>query len=369
MKHIKAKASIVAAALALAFCASGENYSSQSFDKPMAIGNYDVTIDLAAGKVPSVNYVKFMGRRLAIDRTELKAGEKKTVSFTARVPGPYTTRPGDEGKNRKLTVELFSTNPNASSKAFAPKVVPNPKARTIYLCGDSTVTDQRHEPWASWGQIIPAFVKKGWSATNFARSGLALKTFEEEGRLQRIFEHLRKDDWVVIQFGHNDQKIPGEEAENGYTRRLGEWIDQIRAKGAFVVLVTPVERRNFNKRTGEQMRKTLEKYADAVKAVAAAKNVPFIDLNDASYRMQGKMGAKGSISLQRNDNGENVDNTHHNIYGAYEMARIVAAGLAEIPTIRDAIRDAYRTFDPENPDPEPQIPPSGKTDLTKPEGS
>jgi len=46
--------------------------------------------------------------------------------------------------------------------------------------------------------------------------------------------------------------------------------------------VTPVERRNFNKRTGAQMRKTLEKYADAVKAVAAAKGVPFVDLNDAS---------------------------------------------------------------------------------------
>jgi lysophospholipase L1-like esterase len=344
-------------------------FSSQSYEKPMEIGNYDVTIDLPSGKAASVNYVKFMGRRLAIDRTELKAGEKKSVSFTARVPGPYTTRPNDEKKNRKLEIELFTTAPKAGLKPFAPKVVPNPKARTIYLCGDSTVTDQRHEPWASWGQILPAFVKKGWSATNFARSGLALKTFEEEGRLKRIFEHLRKDDWVVIQFGHNDQKIKGEEAENGYTRRLNEWIDQIRAKGAFVVLVTPVERRNFNKRTGAQMCKTLEKYAEAVKAVSAAKGVPFVDLNDASYRMQGKMGAEGSIRLQRNENGQNVDNTHHNIYGAYEMARIVAAGLAKIPTIGDAIRDAYRTFDPEKPDPEPEIPPSGTTDLTKPEGS
>ncbi len=355
--------------MAAVLLAAMETFSSQAYDKPMEIGNYDVTVNLGTGKGASVNYVKFMGRRLAIDRTELKAGEKKTVSFTARVPGPYTTRPNDERKNRKLEVELFTTAPKAGLKPFAPKVVPNPKARTIYLCGDSTVTDQRHEPWASWGQIIPAFVKKGWSATNFARSGLALKTFEEEGRLKRIFEHLKKDDWVVIQFGHNDQKIKGEEAENGYTRRLNEWIDQIRAKGAFVVLVTPVERRNFNKRTGAQMCKTLEKYADAVKAVAAAKGVPFVDLNDASYRMQGKMGAAGSIRLQRNDNGKNVDNTHHNIYGAYEMARIVAAGLAKIPTVGDAIREPYRAFDPEKPDADPQIPPSGKTDLTRPEGS
>ena len=117
-------------------------------------------------------------------------------------------------------------------------------------------------------------------------------------------EHLKKDDWVVIQFGHNDQKIKGEEPENGYTRRLNDWIDRIREKGAFVVLVTPVERRRFDEKTGEHGPKTLEGYADAMKAVAAAKNVPFIDLNDASYRMHAKMGAVGSKALQCNNKGK-----------------------------------------------------------------
>ena len=193
-------------------------------------------------------------------------------------------------------------------------------------------------------------------------------TFEHEGRLKRILEHLKKGDWVVIQFGHNDQKIKGEEPENGYTRRLNDWIDKISAKGAFVVLVTPVERRRFDEKTGEHQGKTLAGYAEAVKSVAAARSVPVIDLNDASYRMQGKMGAKGSAKLQCSNKGK-IDNTHHHVYGAYEMARIVAAGLAEIPTVKDAIRDPYRSFNPENPDGDPRIPPSGKTDYTKPEGS
>ena len=226
-------------------------FYSYSYDEPMEIGNYDVTVNLGTGKGASVNYVKFMGRRLAIDRTEVKAGETKAVTFTARVPGPYTTRRDDANSNRRLLVEMFSNAPQADMPVFEPLVVPNPKARTIYLCGDSTVTDQRREPLGSWGQILPAFVKQGWSVSNFARSGLALKTFEGEGRLTRILEHLRKDDWVVIQFGHNDQKIKGEEPENGYTRSLNEWIDMITAKGAFVVLVTPVERRRFDERTGE----------------------------------------------------------------------------------------------------------------------
>ena len=353
---------------AKAAAGASDKFYSYTYDEPMEIGNYDVTVNLGTGKGPSANYVKFMGRRLAIDRTEVKKGETKAVTFTARVPGPYTTRRGDANSNRRLLLEMFSNAPQADMPVFEPLVVPNPKARTIYLCGDSTVTDQRNEPWGSWGQILPAFVKQGWSVSNFARSGLALKTFEHEGRLKRILEHLKKGDWVVVQFGHNDQKVKGEEPKNGYTRRLNDWIDKISAKGAFVVLVTPVERRRFDEKTGEHQGKTLADYAEAVKSVAAARGVPLIDLNDASYRMQGKMGAKGSAKLQCNNKGK-IDNTHHNVYGAYEMARIVAAGLADIPTVKDAIRDPYRSFNPENPDDDPRIPPSGKIDYTKPEGS
>ena len=347
---------------------TSDKFYSYTYDELMEIGNYDVTVNLGTDKGPSANYVKFMGRRLAIDRTEVKAGDTKPVTFTVRVPGPYTTRRGDADSNKRLIIEMVSNAPQSDMPVFEPLVVPNPKARTIYLCGDSTVTDQRNEPWGSWGQILPAFVRQGWAVSNFARSGLALKTFEGEGRLTRILEHLKKDDWVVIQFGHNDQKIAGEEPGNGYTRRLNAWIDKVSAKGAYVVLVTPVERRRFDERTGEHQGKTLAGYAEAVKAVAVARGVPVIDLNDASYRMHAKMGAKGSAKLQVINKGK-IDNTHHNVYGAYEMARIVAAGLAEIPTVKDAIRAPYRSFDPEHPDSDPKIPPSGKTDYTKPKGS
>ena len=243
-RHILSALAIVFAASATAFGEDASAFRSCTLlDKPMEIGNYDVEIDLAAG--PSTNFVKFAGRRLAVDRTELAAGETKTVSFTARVPGPYTTKKGDEWSNRKLKIELFTDAPQGG-EAAAPRVTPNVSARTIYICGDSTVEDHRNEPLGSWGLVLPAFVLPGWTTANFAKSGLAMKTFEEEGRLERVLEHLAKDDWVLIQFGHNDQKIAGEEAENGYARRLGEWIDRIREKGAHPVVVTPVERRGFH---------------------------------------------------------------------------------------------------------------------------
>ena len=350
----------------IAYANADAPWRSLAWSEPREIGNYDVTLRLGDEREATENVVKFQGRRLAARRVVTNPGEFVDFKFTARVPGPYTTRRGDERSNREL--KLLVMTRGMSAKKLEPKVEPAPSAHTIYLCGDSTVTDQQKEPWGSWGQILPAFVREGWSVSNFARSGLALKTFEGEGRLKRIMEHLVKDDWVVIQFGHNDQKIKGEEPENGYTRRLESWVDQIRAKGAHVVLVTPVERRRFDEKTGAHQGKTLEGYADAVKAVAEKKGAPVIDLNDASYSMHEKMGAEGSKSIQCNNRGK-IDNTHHNLYGAYEMARIVAAGLAQIPVVREAVRERYRAFDPEKPDADPQIPPSGGTDYTKPAGS
>lgn len=368
-RHVLPALAIVFAASATAFGEDAAAFRSCTLlDKQMEIGNYDVEIDLGPG--PFTNFVKFAGRRIAVDRTELAAGETKTVSFTARVPGPYTTRKGDERSNRRLKIELFTNAPQAGDAAPAPRVTPNPAARTIYICGDSTVEDHRNEPLGSWGLVLPAFVRPGWTTANFAKSGLAMKTFEEEGRFERVLEHLAKDDWVLIQFGHNDQKIAGEEAENGYTRRLRDWIDRIRGKSGRPVVVTPVERRGFHPAHGTQWGKSLGAYAKAAKAVADAKGVPCIDLNDASYRMMGALGAEGSKRLQRPIDGKNVDNTHHSMYGAYEMARIVAAGLADIPGVGDAIREPYRAFDPEKPDPESAvfIPPSGTFNNVKPAG-
>ena len=329
---------------------------------PLEIGNYDVTIRLGDRDKPTVNFVKFMGRRLASDRIELKAGEFSNFTFTARIPGVYTRR--NKTGIHSLGLSLFCNGQQVPVTETT--VTRNDSAPTIWLCGDSTVTDQKREPWGSWGQILPAFIKPGWACVNFARSGLAMATFESEGRLARILEDLKAGDWVIVQFGHNDQKRPGEEPENGYTRRYGEWLAKFRAKGARLVVVSPCERRRFDEKTGEHQGKTLAGYADAARAFAEKNALPFIDLNDITYRMQGALGADGSKPLQVDNKGK-LDNTHHSIYGAYVNARIVASHLATFDGIGAAIRDEAKSFDPMHPS-DPKIPASGKTDWQKPEG-
>jgi len=246
-------------------------------------------------------------------------------------------------------------------------------AADIFMMGDSTMCDYKAGayPQEGWGQRLRTFAKDEVKIHNRAVGGISSKTFIDSGRWQKVLDDIKPGDYAIMAFGHNDATKSKPQRycnKEDYAKNMALFIDGIREKGATPILVTPVERRRFDEKTGEHLGKTLAGYAEAVKSVAVARGVPVVDLNDASYRMHGKMGAKGSAKLQCNNKGK-IDNTHHNVYGAYEMARIVAAGLAKIPVVGDAIREPYRTFDPEKPDADPKIPPSGRTDYTKPAGS
>ena len=83
---------------------------------------------------------------------------------------------------------------------------------TVFLAGDSTVTDQRAEPWAGWGQMLPRFLKQGVAVSNQAESGLALFSFDGQHRLDKVLSMMKQGDYLFIQFGHNDQKDKSEGA-------------------------------------------------------------------------------------------------------------------------------------------------------------
>lgn len=355
--------------------------------KKLDVGNYDVTFTFGDKEKATRNWVKFEGRRVALAEVTTKPGETKKISFTARVKGPATKSDGPSGEAPypyALSLTVITDAPGVSE----PEIVRNDSARVVYLCGDSTVTDQQGEPWGSWGQCLPAFFGKGLAVANFARSGLTTKSFRDQGRLDRILDSLKEGDFVLVQFGHNDQKRPELAPETGYTAQLVDYVERIRAKGGRPVIVSSVERLRFSP-DGAQEPKTLLDYANAAKAVATEKGLPCIDLNDASYRMYGSMGAKDSprllctatIEEQRRDyfgegkgyNGRPVrniaDKTHHSIYGAYVMAHYIADRLAEIdPALAAARREGVKALDPANVEPDPQIPPSGNIDATRPEG-
>lgn len=212
---------------------------------------------------------------------------------------------------------------------------------TLFLAGDSTVTDQPTSgyPYAGWGQMLPLFVKADASVANYALSGRSSLSFIREGVLDVIWGRIKPHDYLLIQFGHNDQK-PDEarftEPFSTYKETLKIYIDGARERGAYPILVTSVQRRFFEE--DGTLRDTHGDYLVAMRELAAAEGVPLIDLAASSKALFEALGPEGTKKLfmwlapgeflNYPDGVE--DNTHFQQQGGIEIAKLVHAGLKEL---------------------------------------
>ncbi|RZL23437.1 MAG: hypothetical protein EOO96_23620 [Pedobacter sp.] len=84
------------------------------------------------------------------------------------------------------------------------------KKPTLFLIGDSTMANKDNpdkNPEHGWGQVLPQFLTTEIEIQNHAMNGRSSKSFRTEGRWNKVEKQLKKGDFVVIQFGHNDQKV------------------------------------------------------------------------------------------------------------------------------------------------------------------
>jgi lysophospholipase L1-like esterase len=321
-------------------------------------GNYRVTLRLGDRRSAGLTSVKAEARRLMLRDVATRKGAFREVSFLVNVrtpqlaPPPETapggiavqTKPREQASyawDEKLTLE-FLDQPKVASITVAPVEAP-----TLYLAGDSTVTDQRYEPAASWGQMLPAMLDDKIAVANNAESGETLKSFITELRLAKILSRIKRGDWLFIQFGHNDQKAnwPQTYADPVFTypAYLRTYIAEARARGAHPVLVTSPERRNFDAQG--KIIDTLGDYPKTVRAVAQSEGVPLIDLNSASRAIYEALGPDVT-PLAFNDEGK--DKTHHDNYGAWLLASAVAEQIrAQITELAPHVTMPY--FDPTHP--------------------
>lgn len=299
-------------------------------------GNYRVTVrfDRSRKRVHArvlAEQRRLMVENLVVDQTALEQTFIVNVRTSALAALPLNAtggtrvalKPREIGSptwDDKLTVEIAG---DASPRSVSIATVHLP---TLYLAGDSTVTDQGVAPSASWGQMLPAYFKNDLAIANHAESGETLKSFVTELRLDKMLSTVEPGDWVMIQFGHNDQKVqwPQTYAEAATTYRswLRTYIAEVRRRGATPILVTSPERRNFD--SAGRIVPSLGEYPDAVRAVAREESAALIDLNPASVRFYEKLGPEGA---PRAFADEGRDKTHHNEFGAYALAGLVVEGL------------------------------------------
>lgn len=200
--------------------------------------------------------------------------------------------------------------------------------RTIYYAGDSTVqfNSIATYPQTGLGQVLPLFLKENVGVKNHGKNGRSTKSFINEGRLKVIEKNIGCDDYLFIEFGHNDEKEndlsrytdPGTE----YKNNLRKFIEVANSKKAHPVLITPLERGNFE--NGHLYEGKHVPYIKAMKEVAEEFNVPIIDLNAKSRELMEGLGEDKSHALF------NVDTTHMNYEGAVTFGRLLAEGIREL---------------------------------------
>jgi len=325
-------------------------------------GTYHVTVTLGARDAASSTTVKAECRQLMLERVETKPGEFVTRDFLVNVrdsslPSPEKNAPGGSAvvlNNReigilrwdhKITLEFNGAHPEIA----ALKIAAEPRATVVFLAGDSTVTDQPVEPAASWGQMLPRFLR-GVAVANHAESGETMKSFITSLRLAKLLTQVKAGDYVFIEFAHNDEKKQWPqtyvEAHSTYKAYLRVFIAEARLRGATPVLVTPIQRRTFD--AHGKIKNTHGDYPEAMREVAREENTPLIDLEKMSIAFYEALGPE-KAPLAFNAGGK--DATHQDDYGAYELAKCVVKGIRDAHlAIAGNVADDFGTFDPAKPD-------------------
>jgi lysophospholipase L1-like esterase len=326
-------------------------------------GNYRVTLQLGDAFAPCITTVKAESRRLMIEQLHSAPGQfvardiivnvrdASLPPIPANAPGGDAVRLNDREQGAlhwddKLTLEFSGEHPCVRAIELEKIDLP-----TIFIAGDSTVTDQPNEPYASWGQMLPRFFKPDIAVANHAESGETLKSFVTGLRLDKLLSRMRPGDYLLIQFGHNDMKENWPqtyaEASTTYKAYLRVFLAETRRRGATPVLVTPMQRRQFD--DGGKIRNSLGGYPEAMRQTAREDNVALIDLNAMSVAFYEALGpTKAPLAFA--DNAR--DATHHSPYGAYELAKCVIEGIraAHLDLTQHLNGDAAH-FDPAHPDP------------------
>ena len=202
---------------------------------------------------------------------------------------------------------------------------------TVFTIGDSTMANKSsNSTERGWGMLLSWFIDDTQATvSNHAANGRSTRSFINEGRWNTVRSALREGDYVLIQFGHNDEKTDASlhtDPQTTFKQNLTRFINETRAAGATPVLLTPIVRRIFG--SDGNICHEHEEYAEAMRQLAAQLSVPLIDMTQLSACYENIAGIEGSRALHEYFPGREIDNTHLCQLGAYVTARCVAEQIA-----------------------------------------
>jgi len=245
---------------------------------------------------------------------------------------------------------------------------------TLFLAGDSTMADKPDldYPERGWGQLFRELVRPPLKLDNRAVNGRSTKSFRDLGHWDTLLESLKAGDWVVIQFGHNDEKDKDParftEPEGEYRANLQRFVREARARGANPVLATSVVRRRFDE--SGNFYDSHGDYPRVVREVAAEEGVPLLEMEGVTRILEKRFGLEGPRPLHLHfEPGEHPklpdglhDDTHYSELGARLVAELAAREMARVhlPIVR------YLTLDQLVPPPPAWCPDLGDGTFLNP---
>ncbi len=237
------------------------------------------------------------------------------------------------------------------------------KTTTIFVIGDSTAAQKSHpesNPERGWGMVLQGYFDGGIKVDNHAVNGRSSLSFRNEGRWDKVLERIKPGDYVIIQFGHNDEKPRADrhtDPGTTFDANLERYCRETREKGGIPILMSCVVRRNFYTKpdstvddeslrtvtygdeevNSDTLIDTHGAYKDSPRHVAQRLGVVFIDANRITHDLEQSMGIEGSRSLHMWFKPGEVasipdgrkDNTHYNTQGAHIVAGLLADALCK----------------------------------------
>ncbi|MBN1523070.1 MAG: rhamnogalacturonan acetylesterase [Spirochaetales bacterium] len=221
----------------------------------------------------------------------------------------------------------------------------------IYIAGDSTASHYARNlaPRTGWGQVLQEYFNDAVTVKNYAASGRSSKSYIAELQLKRIEMEIQPGDYLLVQFGHNDEKKddPDRYTEpfTTFKENLKIFIESGKKLKFHVVLVTPINRRSFD--AEGKIRNTHTDYPAAMIELGKEMNIPVIDMTALSKDLFEKAGpeeAKKYFLYGKKDELKwypkgVADDTHFSEYGAKTLAGIIAKELGtHVPTLKEYLK-------------------------------
>lgn len=272
-------------------------------------------------------------------------------------------------------MKLFSTLLLAAGLPFMMQAAEPADTVTVFMIGDSTMANKplaKENQERGWGQMLPVYLQGKIKVDNHAVNGRSSKSFIDEGRWDKVMSLIRPGDYVIIQFGHNDEKPKADrhtDPGTTFDANLRRFVNDAKSKGATPILMNAIARRNFPPTAGQDIASesddkqkdwkgqypkegvilvdTHGAYLDSPRNVAAETGVTFVDMNKLTRELVQNLGTTNSRDLfmwipantyEFCPKGK-IDNTHLNVHGALIVSRLAINALAkQMPELRKYIR-------------------------------